>query len=116
MRLPFRACCAGCGWTIAVSVAPGECPACHGSVWDYRPPGEPARKDGEAAAVSFAEVASRVIGSHSVRRWRFEQLERAGYSTADALVLSGRSEVDLHQAVRLLQNRCAPPTAMRILI
>jgi hypothetical protein len=31
-------------------------------------------------------------------------------------VLSARSDVDLHQAVRLLRDHCAVPTAMRILI
>jgi hypothetical protein len=51
-----------------------------------------------------------------VRRWRFEQLERAGYPTADALVLSGRSDVDLHQAIGLLDDRCPVSAALRILI
>jgi hypothetical protein len=57
-----------------------------------------------------------VIGRDQVRRWRFDQLERAGYPAGDALVLSGRSDVDLHQAIRLLADRCPVPAALRILI
>ena len=69
-----------------------------------------------ASSASLAALARRVIGADSVRRWRFEQLLRGGYPAADALVLSARSDVDLHQAIRLLRQRCAVPTAMRILI
>jgi hypothetical protein len=75
---------------------------------------EPSCDEGELA--SFAKLAAKVIGGDSVRRWRFEQLERGGYPTADALVLSGRSDVDLHQAIRLLNDRCPVPAALRILI
>jgi len=57
-----------------------------------------------------------VIGADSVRRWRFEQLQRGGYAAADALVLSARSDVDLHHAIGLLRKGCDVPTAMRILI
>lgn len=63
---------------------------------------------------SFVTLARRVIGASQVRRWRFDQLLRAGYPAGDAFVLSGRSDVDLHQAIRLLRRRCATPTAMRI--
>ena len=62
------------------------------------------------------DLATKVIGRNAVRRWRFEQLERAGYPTGDALVLSGRSEVDLHQAIRLLGDGCPVSAALRILI
>ena len=61
-------------------------------------------------------LATKVIGRDPVRRWRFEQLERAGYPIGDALVLSGRSDVDLHQAIRLLDDRCPVSAALRILI
>jgi hypothetical protein len=57
-----------------------------------------------------------VIGSDRVRRWRFDQLQRAGYPAGDAYVLSRRSDVDLHHAVRLLRSSCPVATAMRILI
>lgn len=67
-------------------------------------------------SATLAALARRVIGADSVRRWRFEQLLRGGYPAVDALVLSARSDVDLHQAIRLLRQRCAVATAMRILI
>lgn len=68
------------------------------------------------ASASLVTLAGRVIGTDSVRRWRFEQLRRGGYPAGDALVLSARSDVDLHQATRLLRERCSVRTAMQILI
>jgi len=50
-----------------------------------------------------------------VRRWRLQQLERAGYPSSDALLLSGRPDVDLHLAARLLRSGCPVETAVRIL-
>lgn len=39
LRRPrFELYCTKCGHAMAVSIAPKECPACHGSVWQYRPP------------------------------------------------------------------------------
>lgn len=110
-RLGLR--CTSCGHPVAVAVAPKECPACHSSAWEY------GLGEWELLAepsASLATLARKVIGSDSVRRWRFEQLQQAGYPDGDALVLSGRSDVDLHQAIRLLRDRCKATTAVRILI
>ena len=52
----------------------------------------------------------------SVRRWRLEQLERAGYPSKDALLLSGRLDIDIHEAARLLRRGCPVATAVRILV
>jgi hypothetical protein len=43
-------------------------------------------------------------------------LRQAGYTASGALVLSGRAEVDLHLAVRLLKDGHLADTAMRILL
>ncbi len=51
-----------------------------------------------------------------VREWRLERLEQAGYPPDHARVLSGRRDVDLHLAVRLLQLGCPVETAVRILL
>ena len=51
-----------------------------------------------------------------VLRWRLAELERAGYPPDAALVLSGRADVDLHEAVALLESGCPLETAMRILL
>jgi hypothetical protein len=66
--------------------------------------------------VSPAELAAKVTEHDSVRRWRSEQLQLAGYPPCDALVLSRRREVDIHRAKALLRNGCPIPTALRILI
>ncbi len=61
-------------------------------------------------------LARKVTETDSVRRWRLEALVRAGYRPWDALVLSGRADVDLHLAVRLLEQGCPRETALRILL
>ena len=49
-----------------------------------------------------------------VRRWRFDELLRAGYDIADAAELALRTEIDLHWAVSLVQRGCPSATATRI--
>ena len=50
-----------------------------------------------------------------VERWRAEALERAGYSHLDAIELASRSDVDLHDAIELLERGCPVEVAVRIL-
>jgi hypothetical protein len=50
-----------------------------------------------------------------VRRWRYEQLCRAGYSDAEAAELSERLDVDLHEAIDLVRHGCPPAVAVEIL-
>ena len=47
--------------------------------------------------------------------WRLHVLLLAGYPVHDAELLAD-SDVDLHQAVALLEQGCPPLTAIRILI
>ncbi len=47
--------------------------------------------------------------------WRREQLERSGYETEIADQIA-RSEADLHQAIKLLQQGCPAETAAQILL
>ena len=51
-----------------------------------------------------------------IERWRQEELERAGYSPADATLLAASLEVDLHTAVALLERGCAHELALNILL
>ena len=102
-RLGLR--CTSCGHPVAVAVATEGMPSLP------QPRGIGALEEPSA---SLATLARKVIGSDSVRRWRFEQLQQAGYPAGDAFVLSGRSDVDLHQAIRLLRDRCKAATAVRI--
>jgi hypothetical protein len=50
----------------------------------------------------------------AVRRWRFEELIRAGYDDSDAIELAFHTEVDLHWAVDLVRRGCPSGTAVRI--
>ena len=70
----------------------------------------------QASAMTPVELAERITESDSVRHWRLEELERAGYTPLDALVLSGRPDIDLHLAVEMLEQGCPTETAMRILL
>jgi len=48
--------------------------------------------------------------------WRFEELLRAGADAGSALVLAGHTEVDLHEATRLLERGCPPALALQIML
>jgi len=48
--------------------------------------------------------------------WRFEELLRAGADAGSALILAGHTEVDLHEATRLLERGCPPALALQIML
>ncbi len=50
-----------------------------------------------------------------VERWRTAELMRVGFAGDDAVALAARTEVDLHQAIELVQRGCPPELAFRIL-
>ena len=67
--------------------------------------------------MSAAELDLHVeTESERIERWRVQELERAGYAVTDAIELAGRSYVDLHRAVELLERGCAPELAVKILL
>jgi hypothetical protein len=51
-----------------------------------------------------------------VRRWRREELERAGYPKTYAALLGNLEGIDLHVAVELVRTGCPLETALRILL
>jgi hypothetical protein len=51
-----------------------------------------------------------------IERWRHQELERAGYDSESALVLAASHDVDLHDAVALLQRGCTVDLALQILL
>jgi len=50
-----------------------------------------------------------------VERWRTAELMRVGFAGDDAVVLAARFDVDLHEAISLVQHGCPPELAVRIL-
>jgi hypothetical protein len=50
-----------------------------------------------------------------VERWRTAELMRVGFAGDDAIALAARTDVDLHQAIELVQRGCPPELAVRIL-
>ena len=50
-----------------------------------------------------------------VERWRTAELMRVGFPGDDAVALAARLEVDLHDAIALVERGCPPELAIRIL-
>jgi hypothetical protein len=70
---------------------------------------------GEGESMAAAPVEKAKSGDADlVRRWRFEQLMRAGYTIPDALELALRPDIDLHWAASLVRRGCPSSTAARI--
>jgi hypothetical protein len=67
-----------------------------------------------AARMAFDQVCDG--DKRLVVHWRFDSLVRAGYAERDAVVAATHFEVDLHQAVDLVQRGCPSATALRILL
>jgi len=51
-----------------------------------------------------------------IESWRHEALERAGYDRESAIVLAASHDVDLHDAVSLLERGCTVELALQILL
>jgi len=64
--------------------------------------------------MAAAQLEHHDTESDLVRRWRFDELLRAGYDIADAAELALRTEIDLHWAVSLVRRACPSATAARI--
>ena len=50
-----------------------------------------------------------------VERWRTAELMRVGFAGDDAVALAARTDVDLHEAIELVQRGCPVELAVRIL-
>ena len=70
----------------------------------------------EDSMMAAAEVITQETESERIERWRAEELERAGYEATAASLLATRPDVDLHYAIDLLRNGCAPELALQILL
>ena len=68
---------------------------------------------GEPVAAAQLEQVD-LVEIDVIRRWRFDELLRAGYDIADAADVALRTDIDLHWAVRLVQRGCPSATAARI--
>jgi len=51
-----------------------------------------------------------------IEQWRHEALERAGYDPESAVVLAASHDIDLHNAVSLLERGCTVELALQILL
>jgi hypothetical protein len=67
-------------------------------------------------AMSTTELQIVETEAERVERWRAEALEKVGYDPESATQLAARNDVDLHQAVELVEAGCTPELALRILL
>jgi hypothetical protein len=70
----------------------------------------------EIQSMSATEVHIVETEAEKVERWRAEALEKVGYDLESAVKLASRPDVDLHQAVELVESGCPPELALRILL
>jgi hypothetical protein len=66
--------------------------------------------------MSTADIAYVETEQQRIESWRMETLERAGYDRRAAAILASRKDIDLHQAIALLQRGCSPELALEILL
>jgi hypothetical protein len=63
------------------------------------------------------EQESEVVDERAkVKEWRLAELKRAGYSHDLAQVLAACLDIDLHEAIEMVEQGCKPSTAARILL
>jgi hypothetical protein len=74
----------------------------------------PEAKDG---GMSAAELQVQHVSEiDRIERWRHEALQRAGYDRESSIVLAASRDVDLHDAVSLLERGCTVELALQILL
>ena len=67
--------------------------------------------------MSAAELQTRPdVQLDLVEQWRSQSLARVGYDRESATVLAASHEVDLHLAMRLLEQGCSVNVALQILL
>ena len=66
--------------------------------------------------MSATELQIVETEAERVERWRVEALEKVGYDPESAMQLAARNDVDLHQAVELVEAGCPPELALQILL
>lgn len=62
------------------------------------------------------QVGQEESEAERVERWRRRELRRAGYTRDAAQVLSICQDVDLHEAVELIESGCPEQVALKILL
>jgi hypothetical protein len=70
----------------------------------------------EMETMSTTELQIVETEAERVESWRAEALEKVGYDAESARQLAARNDVDLHQAVELVESGCTPELALRILL
>lgn len=67
--------------------------------------------------MSAAELQERPdVEIELVEQWRAKSLQRVGFDLESAAVLAASHEVDLHHAMRLVENGCPVDLALQILL
>lgn len=71
----------------------------------------------KSQGMSAARLETSVVSElDRIETWRREELQRAGYDSASALVLAAKHDIDLHEAIDLLRQGCSVELALQILL
>jgi len=95
--------CSWCGRNHPLGTL--RCPDCGSDTWHV---------DGDPDTA--ATIAPAITDGDPVQAWRLRQLLEAGYPYDDACDLAAQDDVDLHQAVELVERGCPAGLAARILL
>jgi hypothetical protein len=66
--------------------------------------------------MTTAELLKTRVTDDEVVAWRREQLRRVGCRRFEAEILARQTQVDLHEAVALLERGCPSRIALQILL
>jgi hypothetical protein len=83
---------------------------------DWRRACQPDLSDGPLVREIKSVLAGEASTQPGVTAWRTLVLIQAGYPTHDATLLAEHTNVDLHEAVYLLEAGCTVETALLILL
>lgn len=86
---------------------------CYGAtMFGPRPVRPPEPEPQESAPTAFIGESEE----QRILRWRYQNLELAGFNEIQAEILARARHVDLHEAVALVEAGCTPLKAARILL
>ena len=106
--------CSLCGISYPFYGHNEQCDVCEGKCDTVAGQADEDWREKVQLAISAKETI--LVNTDKVVDWRMHQLFKAGYDRTSAATIAGRRDIDLHHALRLVQNGCTPAVAAQILL
>lgn len=106
--------CTLCGISYPFWTHNDKCDVCEGPLDVVMDVHDKDWKDMVELAKSAKEAI--LLDTDKVIDWRMHQLFQAGYDRTSAAAIAARKDIDLHHAVSIVQQGCAPSIAAAILL